>query len=72
MRIFSRNTRWRTNFLVTERSAADISLVLSEKSTLTFSTTDLLISSSFVSRSCLPAIVNAFARSSFAAFSTTA
>ena len=72
MRILSRNTRWRTNFLVTDLSAAEISLVRSGKSTVIFSATLLLISSNFVSRSCLPAMVNAFARSSLAAFSTTA
>ena len=64
MRIPSRMTRSRTSFLVSDRNAALISFSRPSNCSASFSMASALTRSVSASRSCLPAIVSAWASSS--------
>ncbi len=70
MRTWSRRMRWRTSFLFSDRNAAPSSFSRPSNFSPSEPSTPTLTSSSLASRSCLPAMVSAAARSSLAAAST--
>ena len=70
MRTWSVRIRRRTSFLFSDRNAAPISFSRPSNCGATFSSTAALTSSMRDSRSCLPAIVSAWARSSDACAAT--